>query len=174
MQWLSWPNAFSLLRLPLAAAFMACDSSLMRGGIAVVAGLTDFIDGWLARRLDQRSRSGELLDPITDKIFVFAALITFAWSGRLEVWELFLLLLRDLYAAAAFATALLLRMRIRFRARWSGKLVTVIQVGAVLILILRPQWTTPVVIVAGVAGAYAIVDYTRTGLRALRAAEGTP
>lgn len=171
---ITWPNAISLLRVPLAAAFVTVDSRPARVGFAVAAGLSDLIDGKLARSQGWTSRTGEMLDPITDRIFVVGALTTFVISGKLRGPELVLLLSRDIYTAGAFATAALLRLPIRFRSRWSGKLVTTLQVATVLALLLRQGWVRGLVIATGAAGSYAIFDYTRAGIVDMRAGAAEP
>lgn len=170
MRFRTWPNAISLLRLPLAAAFVAVQGSLARLAILVVAGATDYVDGWIARRTGQRSRSGEVIDGIVDKVFGLAALSTFAVEGKLELWGLLVLLSRDLWTGTAFIVALLFGLRARFRSRRPGKIVTGLQLLAVLVLLARPEWVTPVVIATGAVSAWAIVDYTRAGLASLRSA----
>lgn len=172
MRYRTWPNAISLLRLPLAAGFLIAENPVARGVILAVGALSDYLDGWLARRWGQRSRSGEILDGITDKVFIVAALASFVIGGRLGLWEMLVLLARDLYSTAGFIVAVLMRLPIRFRSRPGGKLVTALQILAVLVLLVRPGWVGPVVVVAGVAAVYAIVDYTRAGLASLRDATG--
>ncbi|MFO7260305.1 MAG: CDP-alcohol phosphatidyltransferase family protein [bacterium] len=168
MQLVSWPNAISLLRVPLAALFLATDDVGARAAILTVAAFSDFADGWLARRLGRTSRVGEILDPLADKAFLVTALVTLALGGLLKTWELLVLLARDVFTVAAFLTALLFRLPVRFRARLGGKIVTGIQIVVVLALLLRPARVGPLVAVAGAAGLFAVVDYTRAGLRALR------
>ena len=60
----SWPNAISILRVPLAAAFIMVDSTPARVGIAAAAGPSDLVDGKLARSQGWTTRTGELHDPI--------------------------------------------------------------------------------------------------------------
>lgn len=174
MSLFTWPNAISLLRVPLAAAFITIDSTPARVGIAVAAGLSDMADGKLARSRGMTSSAGELLDPLTDRIFVLGALGTFVLSGELRGPELMLLVSRDIYTALAFAVAGALRLPVPFRSRWSGKVVTALQVTTVLSLLLEPGWSRPFVVATGVAGLFAIVDYTRAGVRSLRADAVTP
>lgn len=168
MGFITWPNAISIARLPLAAAFLLAESTEARIGVVAAAAVTDFIDGKLARGTGRRSRAGELLDPIADKLFVLTVLATFVLEGRLALWELGVLLLRDLYTTAAFVVATATGLRIRFASRWSGKVVTTIQILAALALLLRPAWARPVIVAAGLAGVWAIADYTRAGLESLR------
>ena len=168
MRLVSWPNAISLVRVPLAALFLAADDVGARAAILAAAAFSDFADGWLARRLGQTTRVGEVLDPITDKAFLVTALLSLALGGQLDAWELLVLLARDVFTVAAFLTVLVFRLPVRFRARLGGKVVTWVQIAAVLVLLVRPDRVAPLVAVAGATGLFAVVDYTRAGLRALR------
>ncbi|WP_053958790.1 CDP-diacylglycerol--glycerol-3-phosphate 3-phosphatidyltransferase [Sulfobacillus thermosulfidooxidans] len=64
--------------------------------IFIVAGLTDFIDGRLARHLTHTTRVGSYLDPLADKILVLGAGLALIATGRLSAWLLFIVLLREL------------------------------------------------------------------------------
>jgi phosphatidylglycerophosphate synthase len=171
---LTLPNAISLLRVPLAAAFVKVDAKPARVGFAMAAGLSDMLDGKLARRQGTTTRAGELLDPITDRIFILGALGTFVVAGELRGSELLLLVSRDLFTATAFTTAAALRLPVRVRSRRSGKIVTVLQVATVLALLLRSDWARMMVAATGAASIYAIADYARAGIRDLRAGTITP
>lgn len=170
----TWPNLISLLRLPLAAAFVVAEGVAVRGAILAAGAASDYADGWLARRTGQRSRSGEVLDGVVDKIFVLAAFGSFVAVGTLAWWQLLILLARDIYVAVGVLIAFWIRVPVRIRSRWPGKIVTGIQIFAVLVLLVAPEWIGPVVAAAGIAGAVAILDYTRVGLAALRAARAAP
>jgi CDP-diacylglycerol--glycerol-3-phosphate 3-phosphatidyltransferase len=172
MKYLTWPNAISALRLPLAVAFAAVESAFARGAVLAAAAFTDWLDGYVARHSLQDTRSGELVDPIADKIFLVVALGGFAAQGRIELWELLLLLARDLYTVAAFVVAIVFGLQLRFRARWAGKVATGVQIGAVLVLLLDPMWISIPAIIAGLVNLWAIVDYTLSGVRSLRRADG--
>lgn len=96
---LTIPNALSALRLALVPVFLV----LIVGGndlaaliVLAVASVTDFLDGFLARRLNQLSRLGELLDPAADRLYIFAALIGLAARGLLPWWLLIVIVARDL------------------------------------------------------------------------------
>jgi CDP-diacylglycerol--glycerol-3-phosphate 3-phosphatidyltransferase len=64
--------------------------------IFIVAALTDFADGRLARRAAQTTRLGAYLDPLADKILVLGASLALISQGRLSIWIVFILLLREL------------------------------------------------------------------------------
>jgi cardiolipin synthase len=159
---LSIPNIITLARLPLAALFLAADTTTERLIILGIASASDFIDGWLARRFRRTTRSGALLDPIADKTFMLAALTAFLRTGDLSTGAYFVILSRDFATAIGFLVAWALPGLdpADFKARMPGKIVTVLQLGAILALTMSPQamrWLVPVI---GVASAVSIVDYT--------------
>ena len=87
-------NDLSFLRVPLAFCFLY-DSVLVRLCAVVGAMITDVLDGYLARKFKLTSTFGALIDPLTDKFFVFFASIVFLVSGKLFLWQVGLLLFRD-------------------------------------------------------------------------------
>jgi CDP-diacylglycerol--glycerol-3-phosphate 3-phosphatidyltransferase/cardiolipin synthase len=156
------PNVLSLSRVLFAAGFVALDGTAARAGIIGVAGLTDVLDGWLARRLDVATRWGALLDPAADRIFVLAAALTLIASGGMTAAAAIVLLARDIATAIGFLVALALR-RFRpteFKARWLGKLVTVLQFATLLAAVAAPAITGPMLVLVAVSAAWSIVDYT--------------
>jgi cardiolipin synthase (CMP-forming) len=164
-RYLTIPNLFSLARLPLAAAFLLLPQTAARVIIIVAAAATDFLDGWWARTRGPRTATGEVLDPVTDKIFVVTALSAFAVWGTIGPATLFILLVRDLYVSAGALAILLLRGPLRLKARFPGKVVTTLQITAVLVLTLVPQAAQPLVLLVGAASAWAIIDYTLATVR---------
>jgi phosphatidylglycerophosphate synthase len=158
----------SLVRVPLAIAFAATDDIPARVSLLVAAGVSDFLDGRLARALNQGTKTGEIVDPIADKIFALATLATLTLEARLRVWELLLLLLRDVATTIGFVIALLAKLPVRFKARFSGKVVTVLQVCTILALTMRLPYTRELILLCAAAGLYAIADYARTAATSLR------
>lgn len=98
------PNLLSLLRLLLIPVFLwlvlGPRHDLLALGVLVVSGITDFLDGWLARRLGQHSRFGSLLDPIADRLYVLAVVIGLALRDVVPWWLAVVLPLRDVVIAA--------------------------------------------------------------------------
>ncbi|HET7585402.1 MAG TPA: CDP-alcohol phosphatidyltransferase family protein [Gemmatimonadaceae bacterium] len=159
---LSTPNLLSLSRLPLAAAFVLADSVHLRIAFIGAASITDWLDGWIARRRGTVSRLGALLDPVADKTFVFAAALVFLVAGVLSTGDWLVLLSRDIATAVGFVVAWRLP-GLRpgdFRARWAGKVVTVLQLAALVILLLEPPLWRWIVVPLALASAIAIADYT--------------
>jgi membrane protein DedA with SNARE-associated domain/phosphatidylglycerophosphate synthase len=94
-EWRTWPNAITAIRLLLLPLFVWMVTSRMLWGALVVIGLvflTDWLDGWLARRTNTVSALGTWLDPVADRVTVFVTAGAFV-IGHLVPWETFLLLL---------------------------------------------------------------------------------
>jgi cardiolipin synthase len=156
------PNIISSSRVLLAAAFVAAGDSNSRLGLVGLAGLTDFLDGWIARKGQWTSRVGALVDPIADRIFVLVAVSTFLYLGTLSPLGYFVMLSRDIMTAIGFIVARIIPWlrAVPFKARLSGKIVTTLQLITFAALLQMPAWVTPCLWVVGVASLYSIVDYT--------------
>jgi phosphatidylglycerophosphate synthase len=159
---LTTPNLLSLSRLGLAAAFPFLDGRAERVAVVAAAALTDFLDGWLARRSHTASRWGALLDPVADRAFVFVAICTYLLRGEVSTPQYFVFISRDLMTAVGFVvakTAPSLR-GVTFQARFSGKVVTVLQLLMLLAVPLAPSWVGPLVVLVGATSLWAVADYT--------------
>jgi cardiolipin synthase (CMP-forming) len=158
---LTLPNLLSASRFPLAAAFLASEQTPVRVALIGAASLTDVLDGWLARR-QQTTRLGALLDPIADKTFVLVAISAFLVAGEISTLEFFVILLRDFATAIGFIVAFLLSGLDPkdFKARISGKVVTVLQLSTVLALVLHLSILRPLIWLVGAASIWAVIDYT--------------
>jgi CDP-diacylglycerol--glycerol-3-phosphate 3-phosphatidyltransferase/cardiolipin synthase len=151
----------SLSRLVFAASFVAADGGMMRAGLIGIAGVTDLLDGFLARRWNVVTRVGALLDPIGDHVFMFVATITLVMSDALSVPAAAVLLARDVATAVGFIIAIAVpRLRHEeFKARWPGKLVTALQFATLLAVILAPALTWPLLVLVAIGSVSSIVDY---------------
>jgi phosphatidylglycerophosphate synthase len=159
---LTVPNLLSLSRFPLAAAFAFAEGTPTRLALIGMVSATDLLDGWMARRGGRATWIGALLDPVADKTFVLVALSVFLLNGVLATRDYFLLLSRDLATAVGFLVAYKLPGLdpARFKARMPGKILTVLQLLAILLLVTSPgamRWLIPVVVAVSVV---AIADYT--------------
>jgi CDP-diacylglycerol--glycerol-3-phosphate 3-phosphatidyltransferase len=123
------PNLLSLSRLPLAVvlcaaiAFAAWPLAL---GVFTVAALTDWLDGWWARRFQQQSLLGRNLDPLTDKVLIGSAFI-FLQDAKIgvEAWMVATILGRELLVTGL--RGIVEATGAKFGADWFGKLKTVLQ-----------------------------------------------
>ncbi len=94
------PNALSVIRLVLIPVFLWLLGTQQYGWallVIVVSSLTDFVDGWIARRFDQITRVGQLLDPAVDRLFIFSTLVGLAWQGFLPWWLVAVIVARDVF-----------------------------------------------------------------------------
>lgn len=151
----------SLSRLVFAAGFVAVDGAMLRASLIGIAGVTDLLDGFLARRWNVVSKVGALLDPIGDHVFMFVATITLVVGNALSVPAAAVLLARDVATAVGFLIAIAVpRLRHEeFKARWPGKLVTALQFATLLSVILAPRLTWPLLALVAVGSLSSIVDY---------------
>jgi CDP-diacylglycerol--glycerol-3-phosphate 3-phosphatidyltransferase len=96
------PNALSILRGilgPLAMMLISLETAWMLAAalaLMLIAELTDFIDGIVARRYNQESRMGELIDPICDSIYHLSVFLAFLGNAWMPAWMLFAIYARDL------------------------------------------------------------------------------
>ena len=137
----SWPNAVTGLRILMVPVlvgsfFIAGASGLWLGfAVFVAAALSDFFDGWLARRLDQHSLLGRILDPIADKLLVAVALVMLATDGRAPVIAVVAILARELLISGLReALAGKVALPVQPLAKWK----TAAQMVAIALLLLTP------------------------------------
>ena len=94
------PNVISMARLAGVPVFLwlvlGPEADGWALGLLMLSGLTDFLDGYLARRLDQSSRLGEILDPVADRLYILAVVIGLGLREIIPWWVAIILPLRDL------------------------------------------------------------------------------
>lgn len=144
------PNLLSLLRMALVPPFII---ALINGQVkrallvVVVAGISDLLDGFIARFFNQQSLLGTYLDPLADKLLVTAAYIILALPGlrhggafQIPSWVTVVVIARDvLLVVVALVLYLAAGVR-RFPASLLSKVTTVFQIGAVVVVLLTGLW----------------------------------
>jgi cardiolipin synthase (CMP-forming) len=94
------PNLLSMLRLALVPPFLlliVVGDYVLALILLIVASFTDLLDGYLARRLNQVTRLGQLLDPAADRLYIFAALLGLAANGLVPWWIVVVIVARDVF-----------------------------------------------------------------------------
>jgi phosphatidylglycerophosphate synthase len=157
------PNLLTGLRLALAATFPLLAPEY-RGAVVLAAGLSDVLDGWIARRFHAITPLGQLLDGIADKAFVLAAVVTLAWVGEIPWWEGLLVMTRDVVVGAIALRCASVRAWAAFhhmRPRWSGKATTLLAFAWFLSLFpaVLASARFPLFLLAAASSAVAAVDY---------------
>ncbi len=156
------PNLISTSRVALAFGFVASEASLTRLILIGIASLTDFLDGWLARRTKSMSRVGALIDPVADRFFVLAVVLTYVAGRQLLAWQAVAILFRDVMSIVGWFVARNVPWLrpITFRARPLGKVVTAAQLLTFIAVVTVPRAVNPLVWFVAALGLAATVDYT--------------
>lgn len=136
------PNLLTILRILLTPGFVMAyvDHRFdLAWGLFAVAGLTDALDGFLARVLRQRSRLGAMLDPLADKCLLVTSYICLGLQGWLPEWLTVLVVSRDAIIIGGLALLHFWGVDIKSRIQpiWSSKLTTTAQIVLVLFVMLQ-------------------------------------
>jgi CDP-diacylglycerol--glycerol-3-phosphate 3-phosphatidyltransferase len=157
------PNLISLSRLLLAVAFVHyVDRPVIAVLILCVGGISDWLDGWAAKKLGQQSPFGALLDPVCDRIFILTVLVTLWLVHDIPLWQLFVLVARDVVNSLGAAAVWALRPDEiwSLKARTSGKVVTSLQTWCVVHIVLQIPFFEVSLAAVAIATVWAIADYS--------------
>ena len=175
---ISLPNLITVLRIFLTPLFVIL---LIRGdtgwalGVFLAAGVSDGLDGLLARLLDRRSTLGAVLDPIADKLLLTAAFICLALIQGIPPWVAVVVISRDVLIVIGVAVLAFAKIAFEIRPSILSKWTTVCQVVlvAAALLALRLPALDPAVYplcwIAVVMTVLSGLHYTWTGLQLLQA-----
>jgi CDP-diacylglycerol--glycerol-3-phosphate 3-phosphatidyltransferase len=188
-------NKITIVRILMIPAFVTMaiyyGESIQRGeplewqrftaiAIFLLAAASDGVDGYVARRYNQRSTLGVILDPIADKGLLLSGIITLSicnWSqvdpryGRFPAWFPVLVITRDIVIVVGSAVLHVLNGRVHVRPRWPGKVATVLQMAAIAWVMLQLQ-ILPLIYVVAAAGLFTLISgivYVVDGMRQLQA-----
>lgn len=164
------PNLLTALRLcaaPATALLILNGRDAAALAVFAFAGLSDALDGYLARRLASDSRFGVLLDPAADKLLMLASFVTLTMVGAVPLWLTALVIARDLAIVGGVGLAWLLGLPLAVEPLNIGKISTVVQVGFVgIVLLLRALGLdAPVAVLGGAiaAGAVTVASWLAYG-----------
>ena len=127
-------------------------------GIFVLASVTDFLDGYIARHYNQVSDFGKFLDPLADKLLTIAAMVMFCEWGMMPGWALMLVLTRE-FAVTGLRLVAVGKGKV-IAAGWSGKVKTASTMVGLCVLMAFPT----VIWLAGVVNAVIIVTTIYSGV----------
>ncbi|MFN8150885.1 MAG: CDP-diacylglycerol--glycerol-3-phosphate 3-phosphatidyltransferase [Solirubrobacterales bacterium] len=136
---LNIPNTLTMLRIlavPVVVVALLAEvpnGDLWAGIVFAIAACTDGLDGYIARRRDEVTTFGKLMDPLADKLLIVAALVSLVSLGRLEAWIAMVIIARELAVTGLRAVAV--EQGVVISASWLGKLKTALQVAAIIALI---------------------------------------
>ena len=137
----SIPNLVTVIRIAAIPGFLVLAyhesrfNSFLAALLYAAVAATDFLDGWLARRLDKVTVIGKFLDPLADKLIAMSALVMLVHLGRVGAWVVILLLARDL--AVTGLRTIAMSEGIVIGASQEGKQKTAIQLASIVFLLLH-------------------------------------
>ena len=135
--WINLPNALTALRILLVPAFLIAffnsprDRQLPSLLIFLAAGLTDCLDGFCARRLNQITMLGKVLDPIADKLLTASVILCLAWLGAISWAVLAVIVVKEMYMGVG--AGICLKKGVEVQSDIYGKLATLLFYPAVLL-----------------------------------------
>ena len=129
-----------------------------------VASVTDFLDGYIARKYNQVTDFGKFVDPLADKLLVTAALVIFVERGLFAAWMVFIILARE-FIITSLRNVAAAKGQV-MAAAWSGKVKTCVQIAGIILIFLYvialrgtvgcptyvPDGTTMVVVLGNIGG----------------------
>jgi CDP-diacylglycerol--glycerol-3-phosphate 3-phosphatidyltransferase len=160
------PNVLTVLRILAVPVLVVAlldetpDGDVIAAIVFALAALTDGLDGYIARRQQQVTTFGKLMDPLADKLLVIAALVSLVSLDRLAAWIAMVIIAREL--AVTGLRTLAAEQGVVIAASWLGKLKTALQIGAILALIAfdpAPTWVDVLLYVAVAVTVISGADY---------------
>jgi len=171
---LNVPNILALFRIALAPLMLWFlidrDNQLFSswhpswldyfaGLIFVIASVTDFFDGFIARAWNQMTKLGGILDPLADKMLMLAGFLGLMVIDRASAWAVFLILSREFFITGLRVMAVAERKNVA--STMAGKIKTVIQMIAIGFLIMNWPFATELLWLAVILTLYSGYEYTR-------------
>jgi cardiolipin synthase (CMP-forming) len=135
------PNAFSLARLILIVPFLMYLHTAHYSialYIFIFAGISDGLDGWLARCFNWQSRFGSFIDPLADKLLIASSFISLALLAQLPWWLVSLVFFRDLtISLGVMAWQRFIPQRLDFKPTWLSKINTCLQLTLIIFCLIE-------------------------------------
>ncbi|WP_193211241.1 CDP-alcohol phosphatidyltransferase family protein [Luteolibacter marinus] len=148
----------------------------------VIASATDGVDGWIARRFNQKSKFGAFIDPLADKFLLITAIVflsAFPWGEhdwRMPQWFAWLVITRDTLIVLGIILVKRTAREVHYSPHWTGKVCTVTQMFAIGWVMLKVDILPPLYpcLVAALFTLWSAVNYYLEASRQLRNAPVTP
>lgn len=175
-------NKITILRILLVPFFVvevlyyANNGGEVHLGLAVlcfaVAAILDGVDGYVARRYNQRSELGAILDPLADKLLLVSAIVVLSFDHRpylqsVPLWLTGTIIGRDILVLIGLIVLQMTVGKVTVRPRILGKIATVLQMIVVLWILLKWQqrwlqvWTIGAAVCTGISGLFYVWDWVR-------------
>lgn len=135
------PNFITLARLlavPVAIYLILQDQLLAAFWVFVAAGISDAVDGFLAKRLKLESEIGAYLDPLADKALLVGVYVTLGYVGQVPVWLVILIVFRDVLIVGGAILFQTITQSLRMQPLFISKVNTAAQIGLAASVLARP------------------------------------
>ncbi len=163
------PNLISYTRaLLIIPFFIFYPNRWLMLTIFILAVLSDWLDGFFAKRNNQASQLGAIIDPLCDKIFIVSIVLLFFFQERLTGFQLVVLLLRDFFVAGFTILLVTLsrfdhsinKFKKHLKSRWTGKITTILLFTAIFWLILSIPHFEYYIFMVLIVAIITIIDYS--------------
>lgn len=144
--------------------------------LMVLAGLTDWFDGYLARRHNWQTRLGSILDPLADKLLVVTTVLALGWLGLVPLWLVVAVLVRDLVIVMGGVAYHMLVGHVAVEPTWISKINTAVQIALCVVIVFAqavafvPEWVSAGLIYLALvttllSGADYVIVWGRSAMR---------
>jgi len=169
---MNWPNRITIFRMILVPVFIMCilygwlNAALI---IFIVATITDALDGYMARKLNQKTKIGAILDPIADKMLIGSAFISLSMvSGlpdflKMPVYVPIIIISRDFFILLGVGLIYLLYGKMDVKPTNLSKLTTLFQMLTIISVLMGFSYSKPVWNITVVLTIISGLDYLRIG-----------
>ena len=137
------PNLITTLRFiltPIFIIYLLDDRLLSALIVFIIAGLSDGVDGFLARALNQKTNIGAYLDPLADKILLISAFIVLPVKGFAPSWLAVIVISRDILILSGVSILFLIKKELTIKPSILSKITTCFQLLTVFIVLSRPYF----------------------------------
>lgn len=155
-------TVFRLLAIPVVLYTLLHGDTVTAFYLFLIAGLSDAIDGALARLLDQRTELGAWMDPLADKLLMVSVFVMLGWLGEIPDWLVFMAVTRDALIVGGFVVSTLIGNPIRVRPLYVSKANTAAQIVLVVMVLSNLAFTlgldTPITIMLALTALLTIAS----------------
>jgi CDP-diacylglycerol--glycerol-3-phosphate 3-phosphatidyltransferase len=163
---LNWPNLLTVVRIMLVPVLVVAlldqtnDGDVLAAIVFVLASVTDFVDGYLARARNSITTFGKLMDPLADKLLIVAALVSLVSLHRLQAWVAMVIITREFAVTVLRMGAT--QAGVVMAASMFGTIKTCVQIATILAVIAvhgRPLWVEALIYTTVVVTVLSGLDY---------------
>lgn len=160
---------FTLIPLFILAFFSSSNNSLLYSAyIFIFAGITDVLDGYIARKYNLITKWGQAMDPLADKLMQLTVLLCFTIEGLLPIWAITIVGVKELMMIFGGIFLYTKKDKIVIPANKYGKIATVIFYIAIISVVLEFAYSTILIGIAIAVTVYAFIRYFMAGVKEVK------